>query len=70
MDFDNYNNSEILPAVLLGTKGDYRRALYTFDKLVPLNNILYLTKCLNHCYCCIAVEEISLWHRGAIYFTT
>ena len=38
VDFDDYDNSEILRAVLPRTKGDYRRALRIFNKLVPLNN--------------------------------
>ena len=40
VDFDHYDNSEILRAVLPRTKQDYRRALYIFDKLVPLVNAL------------------------------
>ncbi|KAJ5880491.1 uncharacterized protein N7473_011544 [Penicillium subrubescens] len=40
MDFSEHDNSEILRAVLLRTKGDYQRALCIFDKLLPLKNAL------------------------------
>lgn len=66
MDFDNHNNSEILHAVLLRTKGDYRRALYIFDKLVPLSNILYLTKCLNLCYC--GSKNMPMSSRSSLFY--
>lgn len=68
MDLDNYNSSGILHAVLLRNKGDHRRAFYNFDKSVPLNDTLYLTKCLN-LQIAIAVGEVCPWHRaGAFYF--